>query len=563
LVGLKIFKQICKLFGCVALDRTFGVLWFCILFAGAIGVANGDTDQSVYLLNGFRLADSTFITKDWYTWDTEHHHFFYSLFISVLVKLDIIESGLAVAAVLQSTCFAIGLYFITKTLYENPILPWATALLLFAAIKTIILGSAFLQPQFLASCISSVLVLAGIALIGMNFTVLAGVSFGLATIFHLHFAVLILPIVILICFYEAKLGNLRRLRMFLLPFLALGLYPLYQVASHAYNGISGNTFDIWLGRLPHHIAPDTWGNKPYLMFVGALLFGSSGLLIYRPRPNIRLFVIITGIGFIVITSLIIGHLRLIPAINMIWPWRLSHIVILFCFISGAAGLCFIQNGNRVLTNNWSAIAISCLLLGTSLITSHIRMVTDNNVALAALACWSLPAVVAVSERFKAYKRVPTVLLAAIPYIFLTIGFIPVTVNGWKASHFKLEDDNLELQTMYNWIKNNTPVDSLFVIPPGLSGFRLYARRAVVVDWKGFPYDKREQIEWLKRIRTVTGLERYPSLKDLCRGYANMDENRINALKKRYKADYVIIPKEIVLKNCKILYDGKYYKVGVV
>lgn len=51
-----------------------------------------------------------------------------------------------------------------------------------------------------------------------------------------------------------------------------------------------------------------------------------------------------------------------------------------------------------------------------------------------------------------------------------------------------------------WVRENTPPDALFVVPPGrqLWGFRLFARRAQVFDVKSIPYAPAGMEEWWRR-----------------------------------------------------------------
>lgn len=53
--------------------------------------------------------------------------------------------------------------------------------------------------------------------------------------------------------------------------------------------------------------------------------------------------------------------------------------------------------------------------------------------------------------------------------------------------------------MTEWVRQRTPVDAVFLIPPSLSGFRYRAQRAVFVDFKAFPFQDAAMIEWYRRL----------------------------------------------------------------
>lgn len=62
----------------------------------------------------------------------------------------------------------------------------------------------------------------------------------------------------------------------------------------------------------------------------------------------------------------------------------------------------------------------------------------------------------------------------------------------------------ETDDLYEWARTTTPTDAVFLTPPSLSGFRLQARRAIVVDLKSPPLVPDELVEWYRRLCRVTG-----------------------------------------------------------
>jgi hypothetical protein len=68
-------------------------------------------------------------------------------------------------------------------------------------------------------------------------------------------------------------------------------------------------------------------------------------------------------------------------------------------------------------------------------------------------------------------------------------------------------------SLYALVRERTPVDARFLIPPGLSQFRMQARRAVFVDWKCAPMNGAEALEWQRRMLLAMGTSTFPA-----RGY---------------------------------------------
>ena len=81
-----------------------------------------------------------------------------------------------------------------------------------------------------------------------------------------------------------------------------------------------------------------------------------------------------------------------------------------------------------------------------------------------------------------------------------------------------------------WCREHTPPDALFLVPPdGLPGFRVHARRSIVVEWKdGAPlvFSRRYAEEWWSRMGDLWG-------------YADFDDDRFRELHERYGANYAV------------------------
>lgn len=95
-----------------------------------------------------------------------------------------------------------------------------------------------------------------------------------------------------------------------------------------------------------------------------------------------------------------------------------------------------------------------------------------------------------------------------------------------------------------WVRDNTPTDAVFAIPPSVSSFRFRAQRAVFVNFKAFPYDDAEMYTWFSRIiaqapvplpeRGGAGL-----LAKLDEAYERMPDQAIEELADRYGIDYFL------------------------
>lgn len=98
--------------------------------------------------------------------------------------------------------------------------------------------------------------------------------------------------------------------------------------------------------------------------------------------------------------------------------------------------------------------------------------------------------------------------------------------------------------MEEWVHENTPEDSIFIIHPNMSHMRIGSRRAVVVDEKSVATMSSHLQEWYRRICDVCG---YPATLPavipehiVIEGYRNLDTERARFLQKRYGANYVVV-----------------------
>lgn len=92
-------------------------------------------------------------------------------------------------------------------------------------------------------------------------------------------------------------------------------------------------------------------------------------------------------------------------------------------------------------------------------------------------------------------RIPAAALALVVLAFSS-GLHPQAPAGYTESEF------LAWQEACDWIRRETPSDSLFVTPREAVGFKWYAHRAEFVCWKDCPQDGAGILEWRQRLRDL-------------------------------------------------------------
>jgi len=114
--------------------------------------------------------------------------------------------------------------------------------------------------------------------------------------------------------------------------------------------------------------------------------------------------------------------------------------------------------------------------------------------------------------------------------------------------------NLDAKTdMELWISKNTEKNSLFLIPPHLSTFRMNTKRSVFFDYistGGVFFSKNFAKEWKLRLNELELDYCYNNIKCTEVLYSDLKEDKIKALKDKYKITHAVfkVKKELPYKK---------------
>ncbi len=109
--------------------------------------------------------------------------------------------------------------------------------------------------------------------------------------------------------------------------------------------------------------------------------------------------------------------------------------------------------------------------------------------------------------------------------------------------------------MCQWVKDNTPEDALFLVPPEEQSFRLHAQRAIIVNFKGVPQLNAELVVWRDRLQDVLDLDDltvlqgknlYDTLDNISIRYRQSLPDHLIAVADKYDAEYLLT--ESPIKN---------------
>ena len=113
-----------------------------------------------------------------------------------------------------------------------------------------------------------------------------------------------------------------------------------------------------------------------------------------------------------------------------------------------------------------------------------------------------------------------------------------------------EPEDSNYRAVCAWARNNSPTDAIFLVPPQETDFRLYAERAIIVNFKHVPQLSGEIKEWNQRLSVVLGPqlaaleaagEDYTrTMSSLSSMYESRSDDQLIAAATHYNAQFIVV-----------------------
>jgi hypothetical protein len=124
---------------------------------------------------------------------------------------------------------------------------------------------------------------------------------------------------------------------------------------------------------------------------------------------------------------------------------------------------------------------------------------------------------------------------------------------------------LAWEDVQKWAHNNTEPTVTFIVPPYISGFRIFSKRGIMVDWKDggtMVLDSKYEVEWKQRLNALNiSIEKKKRLEGsvMKTAYESLDTNQIQDVGRKYQAQFVVVerPKQFDLRR---VYGNAYFSV---
>ena len=120
----------------------------------------------------------------------------------------------------------------------------------------------------------------------------------------------------------------------------------------------------------------------------------------------------------------------------------------------------------------------------------------------------------------------------------------------------------QMAQVASFARESTSATAVFLTPPDFGLFRLMAERAIVVNWRSFPFQEMAMIEWKKRMEECYGKTEsvgHQARDDMIEHYRNIDDSRIRFLQSEYGISYCVLFKE-TQSGFPVLYENERFKI---
>ena len=290
------------------------------------------------------------------------------------------------------------------------------------------------------------------------------------------------------------------------PFFLTGSWGLYAIFKQFFldrGAAAGEAWEIYIQyRVPHHVFPGAWDTPERFLIVGAgVLVVLTAALFGRSRQ-------LRYLGFYALGSL------LLFLAGLIIYWSGAYDLLRFYWFR------FPDTMLPFLTLMSLALMLSTYLRGTAPLGRQSKeeeilgssSVSHRKLGIAGAAAVALVAVLTISR-----------ILPQIP------GIADKEGRGWGDP---------TARPMLDWIKTNTPRESVMLVSPTMQSFYVQAERAMFVSFKHSPQSAPDIVEWYRRLTLCNGgipptRKSNDVLGELDRHFYDLDEKSIRHIARLY------------------------------
>ncbi len=582
-----------------------------------IGYQFGLGNQVEQLTLVGRLLDPSYLRGDFYVDSAIGFgpRFYYCLMLAQGSKLLPIWMVVLVMSLLAAAGLAFLTYWAARRLLGVGVLPGLLAALMVVANDGFSLGLAgYLRfDSFQPANLAILLALMGVTLLLSERYVTAGVMFGLSSMMHpligveigaIAYAAVVLVQGIEYWQAQRRQTNWGRLSGSIIVFLIIvgnaWFLPMLNVSAGA---ISDQEFVAILAkfRAPHHYF---FGEFPRLHILNGLLFVASILFLYqwgtRTRPAsmvtmqlicmVLLTVLICGAGVLLVDGLEwrtavtaqvfrnlllckwIGYLlfaRFVDRVQTVNAFE-SMLIFMPVLATGEAQplVLFAVLGYFYMTQapilvRWQQRRV---LLSAFLLVLSVVLLVESASYLPMMRMMIGMTLFATVLSWRSEERDGKIMIVLIPVACIA-GLVVLVAPDTRTSirellpRLTLDDQHGADYEIGRWAAQNSPLGSIWIVPPSLESFRLVAGRAVVVDFTSIPFSDGGLRAWYRRIQSLYGPTEgggFDALASMEANYRRQNSLELSDRGRQYGATYAVLYSDSSAGAA--LFDNGSYKV---
>lgn len=553
------------------------------------GLGKSDTNEFTVIL--YKMLDSNYLSNDWFVSINAEGIGIRSYFIGLLWgTLQIIPHVGFVYFFwyfVTLAILALSVYLISNHLFKDEKAAIFTSFLVLIG-ATFQLGGNLMVHSYLVSFgLSFALTVLSLYFLLSERPYLFALIAGLATLVHflwggIGFGILWATSFLIGIRDKTIIKKHLLTALIYLPFFLL-ITPVLIGQANAATNLSNEQVAEMLGyiRAPHHYLPFTWDLIHYIEFFMFLSIAFIALLKSRLNEQCKRFFLLLG-GLILASFLVYTFFSEIVPFGLIIKMHFFRLAPLLCLIGYLFIGHYLFQTLRDSARHDVYKSLFALTLTISLLSNHLILISwiffmglffygdrlrIKRIAPALIGAGLVLAITlgaiysstlfmilsAKSDRillflYKIVLLVPllfyllsdekkTKLLFYVAITLLAVLFIAVKPTFFYYAYPSATED------MYGFIRTSTPPDAIFLIPPSEGSFRLGANRAIVIDFKAFPFEEKHMLTWVERIQDVSNhppIDKSKTYSDLVeQGYASLTEQNVLELRKKYGFSYAL------------------------
>jgi len=503
----------------ISISLTF--FTFCFYLSERYKFGISDHNEQLPII--YRILNNSYLINDWFVNQTEGFspRFFYSHFIAFFARFLDIELLFFIIFFIFTLLAIISIYGISWELFNNHLVSYLSIVVLLFGPHLALGGNwifgSILVPSTMARGLALLAIYLFIRKKDLYCFILLGVAAFFQPLISLLTSLILLFSILLI--YEKPVK--QKIKKTVVDFAIYSLFGVWGFIPLLFTSSDISNIEIFNIltniRHPHHFCPFSFPITDYVLFFLMLLL------------------------FIVVLML---HMQPVEKIKN----RFVIVFTLLILFTGVIGTIFVEIipvpliGKLQLFKINSYIAVFSIIFIVNMMIVCISFFADK------CKIGEMPITQFLPKNFFKYTVIICLILGSI--------FFLLQVNT--------VDENED--AFYQWIQSNTETEAIFLIPLNLESFRLESNRAIVVDWKAFPFSDVAIVDWYTRVNEVTNntdkkysYSGFSSYSQMSRGYDSLHEDDIALLKNKYHFDYVVVKKQKEL-NFSLVYSDNHYSI---